>query len=157
MRLQFRGVPLYQKRLHDDHNDYPPAPKTLMITKDEKLIPNLNDKKRYVVDHKHSCCMKASVRESKRFIHRGISARKSLSWRYIYIYIYIFIIYIYIYINIYIFIIYKYIYINIYIYTHTKLHAMNELEKDSFILVNNTVWKNYGTHQESCRCEVSQW
>ena len=79
MRLQFRGVPLYQKRLHDDHNDYPPAPKTLLITKDEKLIPNLNDKKRYVVDHKHSCCMKASVRESKRFIHRGISARKSLS------------------------------------------------------------------------------
>ena len=148
MRLQFRGVPLYQKRLHDDHNDYPPAPKTLMITKDEKLIPNLNDKKRYVVDHKHSCCMKASVRESKRFIHRGISARKSLSWRYIYIYIYIYIYYLYI-----------YIYINICIYIHTHEVARNEWTRKRFLHVGeqHSLWKNYGTHQQSCRCEVSQW
>ena len=42
----------YPKELHDLHNDYPLAPERLKIGGIEKLIPNLYDKKNYVVHHK---------------------------------------------------------------------------------------------------------
>ena len=42
----------YPKELHDLHNDYPLAPERLKIEGVEKLIPNLCDKKNYVVHHK---------------------------------------------------------------------------------------------------------
>ena len=41
----------YTKELYDDHNDYPLAPKSIDVNKVKKLIPNLNDKKDYVVHH----------------------------------------------------------------------------------------------------------
>ena len=41
----------YPKELHDLHNDYPLAPERLKIGGIEKLIPNLYDKKNYVVHH----------------------------------------------------------------------------------------------------------
>lgn len=49
-----------QKELHDIHNVNPLAPERLMINKvaerrasgEEKLIPNLHDKKRYKLHHK---------------------------------------------------------------------------------------------------------
>ena len=41
----------YPENLHNLHNDYPLAPERLMINKFEKLIPNLNNKKKYVVHH----------------------------------------------------------------------------------------------------------
>ena len=38
------------KELHDDH-DYSLAPESIEVNKVKKLIPNLNDKKNYVVHH----------------------------------------------------------------------------------------------------------
>ena len=42
----------YPKKLHDVHNEYPLAPEKLKVNKVDKLIPNLNDNKKYVVHHK---------------------------------------------------------------------------------------------------------
>ena len=39
----------YPHHLHDLHNDYPLAPERIKVNKVEKLIPNLNNKKNYVV------------------------------------------------------------------------------------------------------------
>ena len=39
----------YDQSLHDLHNDYPLAPEKMVIDGVEKLIPNLNGKKKYVV------------------------------------------------------------------------------------------------------------
>jgi len=43
----------YPKRLHDLHNDYPLAPERLMLNRVEKLIPNLRDKKNYVLHYRN--------------------------------------------------------------------------------------------------------
>ena len=39
----------YPKELHDLHNDLPFMCEKLMINKVEKLVPNLYDKKKYVI------------------------------------------------------------------------------------------------------------
>ena len=46
----------YPKELHDLHNDYPIAPERIMMCKNkvEKLIPNLRDKKKYIIHYKTS-------------------------------------------------------------------------------------------------------
>lgn len=41
----------YPKELHDLHNGYPLAPERKPVGKVEKLIPNLNDKKNYVIHY----------------------------------------------------------------------------------------------------------
>ncbi|CAB4021894.1 DNA polymerase, partial [Paramuricea clavata] len=41
----------YPKELHDLHSDYPLAPERLRIGKVDKLVPKLNDKKKYIVHH----------------------------------------------------------------------------------------------------------
>ena len=41
----------YPHSLHDLHNDYPLAPERLKINGVVKLIPNLHDKKKYVVHY----------------------------------------------------------------------------------------------------------
>ena len=41
----------YPKSLHDLHNDYPLAPEQIMVNKTSKLIPNLGDKKKYVLHY----------------------------------------------------------------------------------------------------------
>ena len=41
----------YPKELYDLHNEYPLAPERLTINKVEKLVPNLNDKTKYVLHH----------------------------------------------------------------------------------------------------------
>lgn len=43
----------YPKRLHDLHSDYPVAPEPLKVNKVYKLIPNLNDKTKYVIHYKN--------------------------------------------------------------------------------------------------------
>jgi len=43
----------YPKKFHDLHNEYPLAPEPIEINKVEKLIPNLNEKKKYVLHHKN--------------------------------------------------------------------------------------------------------
>jgi len=43
----------YPQELHDSQNEYPLAPERLMINRVKKLIPNLSNKKRYVVHHRN--------------------------------------------------------------------------------------------------------
>ena len=43
----------YPKELHDLHNEYLLAPERLLIGKVEKLVPNLKDKKKYVLHHEN--------------------------------------------------------------------------------------------------------
>ena len=44
----------YPKELHDAHNELPFLAERMYCKKVEKLVPNLFDKKRYVVHIKHS-------------------------------------------------------------------------------------------------------
>ena len=41
----------YPTDLHDLHNDYPLAPETIKVNKVDKLIPNLNDKTKYILHY----------------------------------------------------------------------------------------------------------
>ena len=41
----------YTDDLHDLHNEYPLAPERITVNKTEKLIPNLNNKEKYVLHH----------------------------------------------------------------------------------------------------------
>ena len=43
----------YPKELHDLHNDYPLAPEQIEVNKVEKLIPNLWNKKNYIIHYKN--------------------------------------------------------------------------------------------------------
>ncbi len=62
----------YPKELHDLHNEYPLAPERLIVGKVEKLIPNLNDKTKYVLHHGD---LKLYLRLGLNLmkIHRGIT------------------------------------------------------------------------------------
>ena len=66
----------YPEGLHDLHNEYPLAPERLMINKVEKLIPNLNDKKRYVL-HYENLKLYESLGLKITYIHRGIKFEES--------------------------------------------------------------------------------
>ena len=62
----------YSKELHDLHNDYPLAPERIECKNNvEKLIPNLRDKKRYVVHYKN-LIQYISLGMKLTHIHRGI-------------------------------------------------------------------------------------
>ena len=43
----------YPKKLHDLHNDYPLAPEQIVVNEVEKLIPNLWNKKNYVIHYEN--------------------------------------------------------------------------------------------------------
>ena len=66
----------YSHCLHDLHNDYPLAPEHIEMNGVEKLIPNLNNKKKYVV---HYEALKLYVKYGLRItkIHRGITFEES--------------------------------------------------------------------------------
>ena len=100
----------YSKELHDLHNDYPLAPERLMINKVEKLIPNLNDKKKYVI-HYENLKLYESLGMKVSKIHRGIKFEES-DWMK------------------------PYIDLN----TDLRAKAKNESEKDFFKLMNNSVF-----------------
>jgi len=62
----------YPKKLHDLHNEYPLAPERIEINKVEKLIPNLTEKKKYVLHHINlKQYLDLGLKLTK--IHRGIS------------------------------------------------------------------------------------
>ena len=62
----------YPKELHDKHNEYPLAPERLLVDKVEKLVPNLNDKTKYVLHHEDlKLYLRLGLRLTK--IHRGIT------------------------------------------------------------------------------------
>ena len=61
----------YPESLHDEHNDYPLAPERMVINKVDKLVPNLNNKKNYVIHYKNlKLYERLGLKISK--IHRGI-------------------------------------------------------------------------------------
>ena len=100
----------YPQKLHDLHNDYPLAPERLEINKVEKLIPNLNDKTKYVIHHE-TLKLYLSLGLKLTKIHRGITFEES-AW------------------------LKPYIDLN----TNLRAKASNDFEKDFFKLMNNSVF-----------------
>ena len=100
----------YPKSLHDLHNDYPLAPEQIVVNKVSKLIPNLGDKKKYILHYEN---LKQYLRLGLKLthIHRGIKFKES-PW------------------------LEKYISLN----TKLRTEAKNEFEKDFFKLMNNAVF-----------------
>ena len=101
----------YPENLHDLHNDYPFCPERVKCKKGvEKLIPNLGDKKKYVIHYKNLIqCLKAGMKLKK--IHNGIKFEES-AW------------------------LKPYIDKNTYLRTEAK----NNFEKDFYKLMNNSVF-----------------
>ena len=100
----------YLDHLHDLHNDYPLAPERLTVNKVEKLIPNLNDKKKYVIHHETlKLYLSLGIKLTK--IHRGITFTEC-AW------------------------LKPYIDLN----TDLRAKATNDFEKDFFKLMNNSVF-----------------
>ena len=100
----------YPENLHDLHNDYPLAPERLTVNKVEKLIPNLNDKKNYVIHHE-TLKLYLSLGLKLTKINRGITFEES-AW------------------------LKPYIDLN----TNLRAKAQNDFEKDFFKLMNNSVF-----------------
>ena len=100
----------YPKELHDLHNDYPLAVESVTVNGVEKLIPNLNDKEKYVVHHEAlRCYLKYGMKLTK--IHSGISYEERDYMK-------------------------KFIEIN----TEARKVAKNEFEKDFDKLMSNSVF-----------------
>jgi len=98
----------YPKKLHD--SQYPLAPERLIVNKVEKLIPNLNEKKKYVLHHKNlKQYLDLGLKLKK--IHRGIAFNEN-AW------------------------LKPYIELN----TNLRSKTQNEFEKDFFKLMNNSVF-----------------
>ena len=100
----------YPEKLHDLHNDYPLAPERVTVNKVEKLIPNLNDKTKYVIHHE-TLKLYLSLGLKLTKIHRGIKFEES-AW------------------------LKPYIDLN----TNLRAKATNDFEKDFFKLMNNSVF-----------------
>ena len=66
----------YPRSLRDLHNDYPLAPERIEVNKVDKLIPNLWDKKKYVIHYENlNQYLSLGLRLVK--IHRGIKFEES--------------------------------------------------------------------------------
>ena len=100
----------YPKELHGLHNEYPLAPERLTINKVEKLIPNLNDKTKYVLHHE-SLKMYLEMGLKLTKIHRGITFEESCFMK-------------------------SYIGLN----TKMRAKGTTDFEKDFYKLMNNSVF-----------------
>ena len=102
---------VYPKELHDSHNDYPLCPERVKCkNRVEKLIPNLRDKKNYVLHYKN-LIQYLDMGLKVTCIHRGIKFVES-EWMK------------------------PYIDMN----TNLRANAKNNFEKDFFKLMNNSVF-----------------
>jgi len=98
----------YPKSFHDPHNDYPLAPETVTVNTVEKLIPNLRNKKKYVVHYENlKLYERLGLKITK--IHRGINFEER-AW------------------------LKEYIDLN----TELRTKEKNKFEKDFFKLMNNS-------------------
>ena len=122
---------LYPAKLHDRHNDYPLAPEKMTITSDmmspycqafftdkpyrpeEKLVPNLMDKSKYVLHYRNLQLYLALGLEVKK-VHRVLSFAQK-PW------------------------LADYIELN----TRMRQRATSDFEKDFFKLANNSVYGYY--------------
>ena len=100
----------YPQELHDLHNDYPLAPEHLEINGTTKLIPNLYNKKNYIIHHE-TLKLYLSLGMKLTKIHRGIKFKES-PWLKVYIDL----------------------------NTKLRSCAKNDFEKDFFKLMNNSVY-----------------
>ena len=100
----------YPTSLHDLHNEYPLCPELITPNDVPKLIPNLNDKKNYVVYYENLKLYESLGLKITK-IHRGIRFEES-DW------------------------LKKYIDLN----TDLRTKATNDFEKDFFKLMNNSVF-----------------
>ena len=100
----------YSRSLHDLHSDYPLAPEQIEVNKVNKLIPNLWNKKKYVI-HYENLKQYLSLGLRLTHIHRGIKFEES-QW------------------------LKKYITLN----TDLRTVAKTEFEKDFFKLLNVSVF-----------------
>ena len=66
----------YPKSLHDLHSDYPLAPEQIEVNKVLKFIPNLGDKKKYIL-HNENLKQYLSLGLKLTHIHRGIKFKES--------------------------------------------------------------------------------
>ena len=100
----------YPKELHDLHNEYPLAPEKRTIGKVDKLIPNLNDKTKYVLHHKN---LKQYLSQGLRLIkiHKGVTFEEKDFMK-------------------------KYIDLN----TNMRTKGTTDFEKDFYKLMNNSVF-----------------
>ena len=100
----------YPKELHESHNELPFLPERMKIGKVEKLIPNLNKKKKYVV---HIRTLDQALKHGLvlKKVHRAIKFEQS-AWLELYIMK----------------------------NTRLRMAAKNEFEKDFFKLMNNSVF-----------------
>ena len=101
----------YPKELHDLHNDYPLCAESVKCKNGvEKLIPNLRDKKNYVIHYKALIqCLNLGMKIKR--IHKGIKFVESERMK-------------------------PYIDMN----TNLRANAKNNFEKDFFKLMNNSVF-----------------
>ena len=100
----------YPKELHENHNELPFLTERMNMGRVEKLVPNLKDKKRYVVQIKAlSQAFKHGLKLKK--VHRVIEFQQSRWMK-------------------------AYIMLN----TRLRKDAKNEFEKDFFKLMNNSVF-----------------
>ena len=100
----------YPKELHDFHSEYPLAPEKLQIDKVKKLVPNLCDKKGYVLHYENlKLYLRLGLRLTK--IHRGITFAEEDFMK-------------------------KYIDLN----TELRTKGTTDFEKDFFKLMNNSVF-----------------
>ena len=109
----------YPKSLHDFHNDYPLAAESLRIENVEKLVPNINDKKKYVLHcYNPKQCLEMGLK-----IRKSTEEFKDSPW------------------------LKKYIYLN----TELRKRGKNDVKKDFFKLMNNSV---FGKTMENIRNRV---
>ena len=100
----------YRDEFHDLHNDHPLAPEQVKVNKVIKLIPNLNDKEKYVL-HSEILKLYESLGLEMGKIHRGLRFEES-DW------------------------LKQYIEMN----TTLRTKAKSEFEKNLFKLMNNSVF-----------------
>ena len=100
----------YPEDLHDAHNEYPLAPERLRVNKVNKLIPNLNNKEKYVIHHKNlKQYLDLGLKLTK--IHKGVKFNEK-AW------------------------LKDYIQLN----TNLRTKGTTDFEKDFFKLMNNSVF-----------------
>ena len=116
----------YPKELHDVHNDLPLCPESKEIKNNiKKLIPNLNDKEKYVIHYRTLLlCLNLGLKLKK--IHRGIKFEESYWLK-------------------------SYIEKN----TKLRTLANNDFEKDFFKLGNNSLFgKTFEDQTKHCSVEL---